>query len=157
MSDSRSMAAAKRRINAASSASRIAHNSRKGRSSKWIRPEKRLAVYLRDSFQCQYCGRDLHNAPAWDVTLDHLVPQCKAVDGKLPRSGKSIHHESNIVTACLSCNSKRQENSWRKYATPGAVERISRNRRRTLNMSLSVRIFSGEATVAEYLRTEEGC
>lgn len=28
-------------------------------SSSWIRKERRLAIYIRDSFCCQYCGRDL--------------------------------------------------------------------------------------------------
>lgn len=63
--------------------------------SKWIRPEKRLAIYHRDGFTCVYCG-----ASARDVTLslDHLKP----------RSQGGTNDATNLVTACLPCNSKRQ-------------------------------------------------
>lgn len=37
---------------------------------KWIRPDKRLAIYLRDRFECSYCGTDLANAKRASVTLD---------------------------------------------------------------------------------------
>jgi 5-methylcytosine-specific restriction endonuclease McrA len=44
-----------------------------GRGSKWITKKRRLAIYLRDRFACQYCGQDLHDATPRQVTLDHLV------------------------------------------------------------------------------------
>lgn len=65
--------------------------------SKWIRPEKRLAIYIRDGWDCVYCrtvfplGRDL--------TLDHIVP----------RSLGGGNDAANLVTCCLSCNSSRQD------------------------------------------------
>lgn len=40
-----------------------------------IRKDLRLAIYLRDHFQCVYCGRDLHGADPQDITLDHLTCQ----------------------------------------------------------------------------------
>lgn len=85
-----------------------------GNGSKWIRKDRRLAIYLRDGFTCQYCGVDLHHASPFDVTLDHLDP----------RSNGGGHETRNLVTACRSCNSSRQDKPWREYATGGAIDRI---------------------------------
>jgi len=104
--------------------------------SKWIRKDKRLAVYLRDGFCCAYCGRDLHGADPHDVTLDHLNAKHQAGN----------HSEANLVTACRSCNSSRQDKPWKEYATGGAIERINRLRRRDLDRyrKLAKAIISGE-------------
>jgi hypothetical protein len=100
--------------------------------SKWIRPEKRLAIYLRDGFACAYCGRDLAVAGAAEVTLDHLVP----------RSEDGGHEAANLVTVCLSCNSSRGNKSWMDYATGGAIERIVGLVCRPLNMELAKNLLS---------------
>jgi 5-methylcytosine-specific restriction endonuclease McrA len=84
--------------------------------SRWLPAWRRLAIYLRDSFHCAYCGRDLHNAAAFEVTLDHLTCRCEGAD----------HSNENLVTSCRSCNSSRGAKSWQSYATGGAVERIER-------------------------------
>lgn len=94
--------------------------------SKWIRPEKRLAIYLRDGFRCVYCDRDLHGAPAESVTLDHL-------DGV---HAPGHHGARNLVTACRACNSSRGARRWRAFATPEATARIQRQRRRKLDRYL---------------------
>lgn len=105
-----------------------------GKGSKWIRPLRRLAIYLRDGFTCQYCGTDLRDREPRDLTLDHLRAQCSG----------GTHAESNLVTACFSCNSRRGATPWKKYATEGAIQRISRQRRRKLNMALARAVRSGE-------------
>lgn len=69
---------------------------RSGRSSRWIRPSSRLAIYLRDSFRCVLCGKC--TMPA-ERTLDHVVPR---------RMGGS-NRPDNLVLACLRCNSSRQD------------------------------------------------
>lgn len=112
-----------------------------GSGSKWIRKERRLAIYLRDHFVCQYCGRDLHAATPRDVTLDHLVPQCEG----------GRHESSNLITACLACNSRRQHKPWRRYATGGAVRRISRTIRRDPNIALAKAIIAGSVSREEAL------
>lgn len=104
-----------------------------GKGGGWIQPTRRLAIYLRDGFACAYCGRDLSSASPREISLDHLVPQC---DG-------GSHESSNLVTACLSCNSRRQNLPWRQYATGGAVERIARLRRRVPNLKMAKSIRSG--------------
>lgn len=101
----------------------------------WIRPAKRLAIYLRDGVACCYCGRDLRGADPRDVTLDHL----------LPRSAGGSNHETNLVTACRACNSSRQDKAWADYATGGAVERIEQYRHRPLNLALARALIAGTA------------
>ena len=64
--------------------------------TKQPRAQKR---YLRDAFECTYCGRDLHDALPFSVTLDHVVPR---IEG----GGNDCN---NLVTACRSCNCGRQD------------------------------------------------
>jgi len=54
----------------------------------------RFNVFLRDTFQCQYCGG---RRPAPELTFDHVVPRC--------RGGQTSWH--NVVTACGPCNLKK--------------------------------------------------
>lgn len=101
--------------------------------SSWIRKERRLALYIRDDFTCGYCGRDLRNASPREVTLDHL----------LPRSAGGDNESTNLVTACLRCNSSRQDKPWADFATGGAVDRISQLRYAPVNLELAKSIIAG--------------
>jgi 5-methylcytosine-specific restriction endonuclease McrA len=103
--------------------------------SKWIRPEKRLAIYIRDEFTCCYCGRDLRNADAHDVTLDHLVP----------RSANGSNEATNLVTACGACNYSRQDKPWVDFAPGGAVDRINTRRNQPLNIELAKALIADKA------------
>ena len=38
----------------------------------WIKPAKRLALYLRDGLACAYCGDGIEDGIR--LTLDHLTP-----------------------------------------------------------------------------------
>jgi len=87
--------------------------------SKWLRPEKRAAIYERDNWECAYCGRGPRDKrspkqASLILTLDHLTPRCQGGDNSA----------RNLVTACQRCNSSRQEKSWREFAPGGAVDRI---------------------------------
>jgi 5-methylcytosine-specific restriction endonuclease McrA len=105
----------------------------------WIRPRKRLAIYLRDRFTCGYCGADLAGRRPADVTLDHLLPRCAG----------GTNDAANLTTACRPCNSARQETPWADYATGGARERIEHRRRQPLNLALADAILAGRAGDAE--------
>lgn len=68
---------------------------------KYVRLRRRPAVaftraniYIRDSFQCQYCGTE--HEPE-DLTFDHVVPVAQG-----GRRGWT-----NIVAACQPCNRKK--------------------------------------------------
>ena len=51
----------------------------------------RFNVFLRDRFQCQYCGGAFQSE---ELTFDHLVPRS--------RGGRTTW--TNVLTACQSCN-----------------------------------------------------
>lgn len=96
--------------------------------SKWIRPEKRLAIYARDGHACVYCGAEDH------LTLDHVTP----------RELGGGHEAGNLVTACLHCNSARQDLPLRAWLqtlrdegvnTDGMAARIRRQTRTELDMA----------------------
>lgn len=76
--------------------------------SKWIRPEKRKRIYARDAYRCVYCGGDFRQAYEQckrSLTLDHLQA----------RSHGGGNHESNLVTCCLTCNSRKRDTCWREF------------------------------------------
>jgi len=69
---------------------------------KWIRPEKRKAIYVRDGLQCVYCGADVEETR---LTLDHLLPfELGGGNGA-----------SNLVTACASCNCAKGKKTLRQF------------------------------------------
>lgn len=104
-------------------------------SGCWIRPAKRLSIYLRDGFACAYCGTDLRSAEPANVTLDHL----------LPRSAGGTNDATNLITACRSCNSSRQDKPWIDFAPGGARDRIEQLRHAPLNMELARALIDGTA------------
>ena len=55
-------------------------------------PLTRRAVFARDGWACQYCGRAAEN-------LDHV----------LPRSRGGLHVWENVVAACRRCNAKKMD------------------------------------------------
>lgn len=77
--------------------------------SKWITREKRLAIYIRDGLSCVYCNASI-DAGAM-LTLDHIKPFSK----------RGKHHESNLVTACLKCNSSRGDRDLRTFVSAVAA------------------------------------
>ncbi len=80
--------------------------SRKERNQgmNWIRPEKRLALYLRDGLACCYCGDTVEDGVR--LTLDHLRPYASS----------GSNNPSNLVTCCAKCNSSRGKRSWKLFA-----------------------------------------
>ena len=111
-------------------------NSKHQPTGQWIRADKRLAIYLRDRLTCLYCLRDLHGAAPSDITLDHLVCQC---DG-------GANDERNLVTACRSCNCRRQDKPLARFAGPETRRHIRRNTARSLApyRKLAKAIMAGE-------------
>lgn len=82
----------------------------------WCRLSTRLAIYHRDGFTCVYCGR-ASEVLGVGLTLDHVLP-CELGGTNDP---------TNLVTACLSCNSAKQDLSMRGW--------LGRLRRRGLDAS----------------------
>ena len=101
---------------------------------KWIRPVKRLAIYLRDGLACAYCGDGVEDEGGVMLSLDHIKPH---VFG-------GSNAACNLVTACRRCNSARGTRSVRAFAAATAqylnispdeiVARVSRLSRRVPRM-----------------------
>jgi 5-methylcytosine-specific restriction endonuclease McrA len=54
----------------------------------------RRNIYIRDRYQCQYCGASPDRE---NLTIDHVSPRS--------RGGRSVWE--NVVTACAACNAKK--------------------------------------------------
>jgi 5-methylcytosine-specific restriction endonuclease McrA len=55
---------------------------------------KRMRIYMRDKYRCQYCGA---RKSVNDLTLDHILPRSRGGDNS----------PVNIVTACVPCNNRK--------------------------------------------------
>lgn len=65
-------------------------NSSECNDSK-ISQATRLRIATRDGFKCRYCGKNA-------ITVDHVIP----------RSQNGVNSDSNLVTCCVTCNSKKR-------------------------------------------------
>jgi 5-methylcytosine-specific restriction endonuclease McrA len=54
----------------------------------------RMNIFLRDKFCCQYCGNKFTSN---ELTFDHVIPRA--------RGGKTEY--TNIVSACVACNTRK--------------------------------------------------
>lgn len=80
---------------------RFTHESSIGRKN--INRDIRLEVYERDNYTCQYCGCKFDTE---SLSIDHLIPV---------RLGG--HNEiTNYVTACRSCNSRKNATPLEQFA-----------------------------------------
>ena len=66
---------------------------------------KRLRVYMRDKFRCQYCGE---KKQVGELTLDHILPRSRGGDNS----------PINIVTACLKCNNRKSNRTPEEARMP---------------------------------------
>lgn len=73
---------------------------------KWIRKEKRAAIYRRDGNACVYCGRRTRGGT---LTLDHVVPRAEG----------GSNEATNLITVCFECNSARRDRSIEELEKEG--------------------------------------
>jgi 5-methylcytosine-specific restriction endonuclease McrA len=78
----------------------------------------RRAVFARDSWTCQYCGRTSH------LTVDHVLPRS--------RGGTSVWE--NIVTSCAPCNRRKGDR------TPTEVQMHPRRKPRAPGPTIFIRV-----------------
>ena len=72
--------------------------------AKW--GEKDLRIWLRDGFQCAYCGRDLleeYETTYYDYSYDHLLPASAYRE-------LECDEELNLVLSCWCCN--KMKSTW---------------------------------------------
>lgn len=105
----------------------------RNQGSKWIRPEKRAAIYIRDNHTCAYCGASVVE-DGIVLTLDHLQA-CELGGG---------NEAENLVTCCLSCNSSKRALTLRAWLgtlrdrgvdTTGLAAKIRRQTRKPINVT----------------------
>tara|TARA_B100000519_G_C14201360_1_gene418083 strand:+ start:359 stop:763 length:405 start_codon:yes stop_codon:yes gene_type:complete len=76
---------------------------KKRAAGKWIYKATRHAIYMRDNYTCAYCGtKDLS---CKTLSLDHLI--CWSHGGS--------NKPNNLVTCCLTCNSRRGANKLSEW------------------------------------------
>ena len=109
----------------------------RGQGSKWCRPSTRQALYHRDGFACVYCAAGADEGAV--LTLDHVLA-CELGGDNAP---------TNLVTACLSCNSAKRDlptRAWfallrdRGVDTTGLASAVRRQTRRPLDRSEGIRL-----------------
>jgi 5-methylcytosine-specific restriction endonuclease McrA len=66
---------------------------------------KRLRIYMRDKFRCQYCGE---KGNAAELTLDHILPRSRGGDNS----------PVNVVTACIRCNNRKSNRTPEEARMP---------------------------------------
>lgn len=79
----------------------------KNYQSGWLRKRKRYAIYIRDLFKCWYCERDCRFEPPGTLSVDHI--QAKEDGG--------TNHETNLITACHSCNSRKHDATLEEFVS----------------------------------------
>lgn len=81
---------------------------------------KRMKIYLRDRYTCQYCSVKVgkkHPATKQivsvkDLTLDHIQPKSKGGSG----------HPNNLVTSCKPCNQRKADRNPAQAGMPLRTE-----------------------------------
>jgi len=87
----------------------------------------RKNVFLRDKYECQYCGSYL---PEDDRTIDHILP--------LSRGGK--HEWLNVTSSCSYCNSKKADKTPEE-ANMTLLSKPYRPQKQDLSASLERKYF----------------
>jgi hypothetical protein len=80
-------------------------------------PQKRLVVFERDDWTCQYCGEKVTKENA---TIDHYIPQSRG----------GTHVKANLRTCCLICNGIKSGKSFEE-AAPFILKSVQERRRRS--------------------------
>lgn len=121
---------------------RHAKSNGQGHGMNWIRPERRLAIYLRDGLACCYCGQGIEHEAK--LTLDHLVAH----------SNGGTNDAANLVTCCHRCNSSRGNRSWKVFAAKVAgyinhnvaaadiIRHITNTRKRVLDVAAAKELIA---------------
>jgi 5-methylcytosine-specific restriction endonuclease McrA len=77
-------------------------NVRKRREQSSMR---RLRIYMRDKYRCQYCGEKKNAA---ELTVDHILPRSRGGDNS----------PINVVAACVKCNNRKSDRTPEEARMP---------------------------------------
>lgn len=130
---------------------RISRNV-KNQGMNWIRPEKRLAIYLRDGLACCYCGEAVEDGV--QLTLDHISPYSKG----------GSNDATNLITCCHRCNSSRGNRPFATFCRSVAgyinhgvtpeqiIAHVTNSRRRTLDVEAAKELIARRGGFTAALR-----
>ena len=76
-----------------------------------VSAQTRFAVFDRDNFTCQYCGR---RAPSVTLELDHIHPVSKGGSNDF----------LNLTTSCLDCNRGKRARKLSAHQSNGNIEQL---------------------------------
>jgi 5-methylcytosine-specific restriction endonuclease McrA len=93
---------------------------------------KRLRIYMRDKFRCQYCGEKKGVA---ELTLDHILPRSRGGDNS----------PVNIVTACIACNNRKANRTPEEARMP------------LLTSQSALRVKLERVVLCHYAEARSGC
>ena len=71
--------------------------------------ELRKAILKRDDYTCSYCGQEA-------TTVDHIIPISKG----------GVDHESNLTSACTTCNYGKKDRDAKQFAEKKYAERYTK-------------------------------
>jgi 5-methylcytosine-specific restriction endonuclease McrA len=118
----------------------------KGSGSKWISRTNRMALYNRDGFTCIWCGSTF-SKDGNGLTLDHVVAA----------NNGGTDAPTNLITACLSCNSSKQDKTnrgWFAYLRDNGVDTSNFSAKLAYRLNKDVDTDAGkELALARYGRT----
>jgi 5-methylcytosine-specific restriction endonuclease McrA len=71
--------------------------------------ELRKAILKRDDYTCAYCGQTA-------TTVDHIIPISKG----------GVDHESNLTSACATCNYGKKDRDAKTFLEKKYAERFTK-------------------------------
>jgi 5-methylcytosine-specific restriction endonuclease McrA len=69
----------------------------------------RKAILKRDDYTCAYCGQEA-------TTVDHIIPISKG----------GVDHESNLTSACMTCNFGKKDRDAKTFSEKKYAERFTK-------------------------------
>jgi 5-methylcytosine-specific restriction endonuclease McrA len=100
-----------------------------------VRGKQRDAIFEQDAFKCCYCLLDLTNQPRLLWTIDHVVPR---------RDG-GTNVDSNLLTSCFYCNSRRGATPIHRFVGRETLLRLIRDYPRVAATIIGVMAEDGAA------------
>ena len=76
--------------------------------------ELRKAILKRDDNTCAYCGQEA-------TTVDHIIPISKG----------GVDHESNLTSACTTCNYGKKDGDAKTFAEKKYAEQYTKIKNKT--------------------------
>ena len=136
-------------------AKRPSRRANGGQGMRWCRSTRRLGLYIRDGLACVWCGDTIESGAT--LTLDHIVPYANGGTW-----GNGGNENTNLVTACKSCNSSRGSRTIEDFASAIGGDRaedilahIEATRARPVDIKAAKALIARRGTFAAACRKDQ--